>query len=645
MVAGILKTDPKFTDGKTFGVKEREQMRPRRRQSVTDWADEKRYLPAGSVEPGKYKSARAPFQRGVQDAMSNPLIEDITLVAPTQILKTETELNFIGWIIENCPGPIMMMMSTEKLMKRTSRTRIQKMIDACPTLKVRYYKKGSDLLCKEFAGCVLIMTGANSTSELASTPIMYLIADEIDKYPEYLGNEADPLSLAEHRTDTFEKIRKRVYSSSPTIEQGLIWRKMQGADVLLRYHVPCPNCGTMQTFTFDRLKYLAEEEVIKDIWYECSSCGARIDEHQKRLMNDRGDWLPVFDEDHPDRGLWPPKAGRRISVAFHINALYSPWVSWEKIALKFIKAKENKITLQDFFNNYMAQAWKDTVGGGSETTVHNRCQDYPMYSVPEGAIILFGGLDVQDKCFYTTIRAFAPKAMTSWLVAAARLETWKDVEDFFFYSEYMRGTLPMLCALVAADTGFRTKEVYDFCVKWRGLVWPVKGDTKIDSEFSTTRLEKYPNGDFIPGGLVLYRLNTHHLKDEIWRRIYLPPEEDGGWNLCRKKDLPADYAKQICSESKTAVKKRGTTLHRYEWAPKYASAANHYLDDEVYMMALARIRRLQQFPVDAKPITGRRTAPAKSTAIGGQQGTPLRSAGGLKPAGPLGERRSRGERY
>jgi threonine dehydrogenase-like Zn-dependent dehydrogenase len=61
---------------------------------------------------------------------------------------------------------------------------------------------GNTMLSKEFAGGILIMTGANSAVGLRSKPARCIFLDEVDAYPASADDEGDPVSLAEARSST-----------------------------------------------------------------------------------------------------------------------------------------------------------------------------------------------------------------------------------------------------------------------------------------------------------------------------------------------------------------------------------------------------------------------------------------------------------
>ena len=64
--------------------------------SVSDWVDEHRYLdPLTSAEPGQWMTDRTPYLKGIMDAFIDPMLEDITIMASTQVGKTESMFNML----------------------------------------------------------------------------------------------------------------------------------------------------------------------------------------------------------------------------------------------------------------------------------------------------------------------------------------------------------------------------------------------------------------------------------------------------------------------------------------------------------------------------------------------------------------------
>ena len=82
--------------------------RPPKMQTVSEWADENRMLVSeSSSEPGPWRTDRAPYQREIMDAFTQPGIWKIVVMASAQVGKTELELNMMGRAIDLDPGPML----------------------------------------------------------------------------------------------------------------------------------------------------------------------------------------------------------------------------------------------------------------------------------------------------------------------------------------------------------------------------------------------------------------------------------------------------------------------------------------------------------------------------------------------------------
>mgnify|MGYP002717098516 FL=1 len=198
-----------------------------------------------------HRTVRTPYMREIMDRLSaGDTMQRIVFMKAAQVGATEAGNNWIGFAIHQAPGPMLAVQPTVELAKRNSRQRIDPLIDESPELRervkpARSRDAGNTMLSKEFAGGILIMTGANSAVGLRSTPARYIFLDEVDAYPASADEEGDPVTLAEARSLTFAHRRKVLLVSTPTI-RGLsrIEREYEVSDQR-RYFVPCPHCGAM----------------------------------------------------------------------------------------------------------------------------------------------------------------------------------------------------------------------------------------------------------------------------------------------------------------------------------------------------------------------------------------------------------------
>lgn len=567
-------------------------LRPPEQLTVSEWADRFRVLDSKtSAEPGGWRTSRTPYLQGIMDAFNNPDIEEIIFVKPTQVGGTESLQNIVGYIIAQDPAPALIVYPTLELAEFTSKNRVQPMIQLCPILAERYHEDASKILELQFDGMYIVLAGANSPASLASRPIRYLLMDEVDKFPPAAGKEADPRSLARERTKTFTFNKKIFQTSSPTIKRGPIWQAWEGADEQRRYYVPCPHCGHYQTLRFKQIKW---PEGVKEpadaqaqAWYECEECKGIITDAHKQGMVRSGRWQAE-----------KTGGGTRIT-AFHLNALYSPWVSFGGVAYEFLKSKDVPELLQNFVNSWLAEPWEQTEIKMNSDKVMERQSEYEEAVVPDGTVLITGGVDVQRTGLYYTIRAWG-RNMTSWNIAHGFAETWDQVEYVMNLPFHDQQGVAYQVNLAAIDSGDQTDEVYDFCAQNQEWAVPCKGSSNpMTSRFKVSTIDRV---DSKAHGLRLYLVDGSQYKDMIAGRLNRP-NGPGSWMVYNGCDR--DYAEQICAEEKV-LEKRGSREVEV-WRPKSSHAANHYLDAEVYAALAAdllQVRYLQAEENEPQPPPG-----------------------------------------
>ncbi len=577
--------------------------------TVSEWADKNRILdPMTSAEPGQWRTERTPYLRGIMDAFRNPLVEKITIMASTQVGKTECMLNMLGYAIDQDPGPTLMVMPREPDAKTASTTRVKPMIQISSALKGHCTSENDDLtkMQMKLDRMYIYFAGANSPAGLSGKPVRYLFRDETDKYPKFSGEEADPLELSSERTRTFWN-RKIVDCSTPTTESGYINREYDRSDKR-RYYVPCPHCGGYQVFYKIQIKVPETErdpERIKQLriaWYECIYCKGRIVDVMKQKMLLDGVWLPASVQLEPG-GKLPEKLDiPQVShVGFHINAIYSPWLTFSEIIAKWFAVQDRVELLMNFINSWLAEIWQEKVEETHPDQLRKLCRPYKKGVIPDGGIVLTAGIDVQKISFAIAIRAWGPHPH-SWLIREEIVTSWEEVEKIVFGTSYesaIPGVKPIGIRLAAVDTGYRTSEAYDFARKYKQFARAIKGKDQLTGvPYKVTKLDKYPNGVAIPGGLMLWLLDTTFFKDKI---SYLIKPEDSNckWNLYEN---PSDnYFNWFCSEHKVLKrdKKHGTV--REVWQLIKSSGNNHFWDAEIYAMAAAEMLGVYALREEDKP--------------------------------------------
>jgi phage terminase large subunit GpA-like protein len=534
------------------------------------------------------------------DAFTDPFVEEITVMAASQVGKTEAMYNMLGYIIDQDPGPTLIVLPRESDAKSISYKRVLPMIEDSLVLRNHLPKIMDDITKLEYYldRMILYFAGSNSPADLASRPIRYLFLDEVDKYPRFSGREADPIKLAQERQKTFWN-RKTIKVSTPTTREGYIFREYERSDKS-RYYVPCSFCGKFQVLVFAQVKWPQEEtsaEKIKNerlAWYECIHCAKHIADYHKNKMMLNGQWVPEGAE-IDGQGVVKGTIARSKHRGFWISSLYSPWLTWSDIASEFLKSKDYVELLMNFVNSWLADIWEENLGKTKPEEVAALALPYPKGIVPVGVRVLTAGVDVQKGHFYLTIRGWGVR-QESWLILATRVEEWDDVIDLLFKTRYpseQAGVEPFPVRLTCIDTGYRTDEVYEVCRAWRDIARPVKGQQYLSgATFRVTHIDKFPStGYMIPGGLSLWHIDTSYFKDKITRLVKNTKiEAPGGWHL--HKDPPEEYLKQFCAEHKVILRDRKTGKSREEWQLVSNHVKSHFFDTECYSVAAAEMIRV-----------------------------------------------------
>ena len=506
----------------------------------------------------------------MMDAVNDPKVESVVIMSAAQVGKTEIINNIIGYFIHQDPSPILLLQPTLQMGEAWSKDRLMPMArdskvfgDLISTDKKR--DGGNTILHKSFPGGHITIAGANSPASLASRPIRIVMMDEVDRYPLSAGEEGDPVNLARKRTTTFWN-RKIVMVSTPTIKgQSRISAAYESSDKR-QYHVPCPQCGHMQVLAWKGVSW--PEKQPEKAHYICLENGCIITDADKPKMLQDGKWLATA-----------PFSG---AAGFHLNELYSPWVSFAEIACNFLEAKKMPETLKTFTNTALAETWDaDQEGEGVEQHIlQQRCEKYRY--APYGVLFLTCGVDVQNDRIEGEILGWG-KQYESWSVDyfvihgnPALPEIWNRLQEKLEAVVLHQSGLPMKIFTTCIDSGGHyTDEVYRFCTRVRGglRVFAVKGA----SQMGKILVSKPTNNNRFR--VKLYMVATDTAKELIYSRLKIEKPGPGYCHFPMHYD--DEFFKQLTSEKFMQVFEKGRTRHLW----KKTRPRNEALDCRVYNLA------------------------------------------------------------
>ena len=405
------------------------------------------------------------------DAITDESVKEVWIQKAAQIGWTEILNNVIGYHVHQDPAPMLLVQPTLEMAESWSKDRFSPMVRDTPALAERIADpksrdSGNTLLHKKFTGGHLTVAGANSPSGLASRPIRIVLFDEVDRYPASAGTEGDPISLGRKRTATFWS-RKVLAGSTPTIKgSSRIEAGFESGDQRF-YFVPCPHCGEFQRLVWAQVKWPEGQPELAE--YVCVHCAAILTEADKPEMLQAGEWRGT----KPFNGI----------ASFHISELYSPWSTWAEMAVAFVQAKRFPETLQTWINTALGETYEERGEQVETVGLASRREPYTAQSIPQGALMLTAGVDVQDDRLEVTVVAFGRDEET-WVVEHAVLRgdpgndsLWNDLDGFLSRKRETEDGRPLLIEAAAVDSGGHfTQQVYAYCAKRKSRrIWAIKG--------------------------------------------------------------------------------------------------------------------------------------------------------------------------
>ena len=566
----------------TDGEKEIWQRKPA--VSVSQWAVKNRVVIRGPKQ-GPWSNDFAPYAVGAMDLFNEPYVQKIVLKWAPQTIKTSTAINMLMYAIDYDPDDALYVMPDEKNAKKLARKQIIPTLKGSPAIARLISPRFDDVTAAHVSfqnGMDLDLAWATSAAELASNAYRYLFLDETGKWPALAGREGDPLYLAEIRTTAYPHTKKIVIFSSPNEETDAISRAESECDQHWVYLAKCPACGHEQQMRFRHYvwpegasyKTIRRQKLAR---YQCEHCPMTWTDHLRNRAVAAGRW-------HIELGA---EIARPQSVSLHLPVYYSPLVSLSDSVAAYLQGKTDRAKMKIFVTQHKAQEWKEVIEKPEESRILKaRCELAPQ-TVPEEAIALSCGIDVQKYGFWFAVRAWA-RDFSSWLIHYGQLPRWPDVEALLFESSYpVAGSdQRMRIWRCAMDTGgggkyqdmTMTEETYWWIRKngvGRGCrVYATKGSSRplIGKVHLNKPLDRTPSGKPLPGGLQLFTLDTEKLKDMVHYRLN-NAAENGPQAAYLHKETGQDYVRQL-----TAEEKRRDRKGHEEWIQ--IRADNHLLDCE-----------------------------------------------------------------
>lgn len=668
---------------------------PERPPTVWEWASRHLVLPdSESSSQGGFDRERAGlFRRWLDVIAARRMRRQLTATDPyadrterlwgitsAQLGKTVNGIfTAASWQALHFPHlPMGIIWPRLELKKSQIRGRLEPLWQATPQLAALmppidsedYSRRIGDRMWRLEHGLRIRMLCGSIANDLRANPLASIYCDEYDALPLDVGDQGNPLRLAEDRGRTWGADFLIVGKTTPTTVEGHGWRTLcQGTHE--RLLITCPECQGMDWLNPDQVMPLEDVDPTtlrrKDLaaWC-CRWCGSRHRTDTVARMRVAavaadswccGTW--EITEDHP-RGLWSPLAefdgnGRLVGAipppdsetrSYQLNILYGKvWTLGRFLSEQQQAMAGSEEDQRAFWNTARAEVWlpqgladiSDEEKRGIEITGRARA------TVPAAATWLALMFDQQGNTdrlvwFPWVLRAIGPGG-ESWLIDCGKVDAaqddatggWAGVDRLCNQQWPKEGAGPMrasICIMDGANGNLATR-VRGWAAQEPGrrrLIW---GNARLKSDepwklYVPGKRAKIPWPNAVRG----YELNSNYWRDRVDERRRRVPGAPGWW---LPEDPPAYYLRSVWDSEVRAVVQRQVTGQGVReiiaWQPAQQADSkgaitfrrdNHWWDCEVAIAAMSSVMGWDDSGLSRNRKTIKRKFGAITT-IGGRQ--------------------------
>lgn len=562
---------------------------------MSEWADKHRILSSeSSAEPGQWITDKAPYEREIMDAISDPDVPRVCVQKAAQIGITDSAiLNPIGYFAMEEPCPMLVVQPTIEMAGTFSTDRLAPMIRDSPALEKlfgdpRSRDSGNTRARKAFPGGFVAMGGANSAASLSGRPVRVVLLDDVDRFPTSAGTEGNPLQLAIARTSAFWN-RKAVIVSSPGIAGvSHIEREMEQS-TKEHWNLPCPECGLFQVLQWDRVRF-------SDFTHGCEGCGEYFQKFE--WLANKGRWIATRPTD---------ERGQPVLIrGFYLSGLYNPWIEWEILYVEWLRAlraeEEGDIEPLKAFKNTRLGLLHEESGQKVDIDLFTKRREVYTLGKPEldaeippGVLVLTAGVDVHERTINYEVVGWG-RGRESWGIEYGILdgdpreaEVWTLLDDYVFRRIFATfdGKF-MRVKKMAVDSGYAADFVYAYTKPRQPRAISVRGEGGLGKPFikGAGSLTKSNQAR-------LFTLGVDTGKEEIVNRLVVEKPGPGFCHFPCGEPLPdgsnaavrgydEEYFKGLTAERRIVKAKNG--FHTYIWM-KRLSQRNEPFDCRNYALA------------------------------------------------------------
>lgn len=524
-----------------------------------------------SAVPGRIRLY--PFQRGIADAVGDPLLERVTILKSARIGYTTILVGSIAHFVVNDPSLVLTYLPSEDMAKSFVTSDLEPTFEDSPALNGRLSgdqvkgggRNRTTMLMRQFTGGTLKILSAETPRSFRAHNARVVIMDEVDSMT--ATKEGHPIPLAVRRTSQFAD-RKIIIGSTPDdVETSYVIAEYEKSDQRV-FEIQCVECDDFSEVVWADIHW-PEGEPEKAYW-SCPKCGCDIDHKHKSTMVARGRW----------RITKPEVKGH---AGFKINSLSSPLptADWGMLAQEFLAAKHDPALLKPFVNTILGEGWRTDSDRFDDADLQATAEPFGLggpeqNEFPEDVLLVTAGIDMQDDRGEITYLGFNEAGQIFVLdhdVVYGSYEDdgfWSDVDALLKqrWRHPLGGEIGIEAVCIDSSSGSHMPFVYAFVKpRMRRRIMAIKGDGGRRPFIVRSKTQKKDP---------LWIVGVDSIKDVILNRV------QHGKIFRFSKDLPEVWYEQFAGEQAIVKMDRGRPVRK--WIP-VPGRRNEALDCVVYGLA------------------------------------------------------------
>lgn len=341
-------------------------LRPAARMTVSEWANEHRYLDTPGAYTGRWVNDTTPYLREVMDTLTSLDHTGCVLVGPARSGKSDIVFNWIGYSLDCDPIDMRIYLQTKFWAEDWSQGDLTRSFEAHAPGKVSPFKRhllpgkhNNTLLRKRFISGMRLNLSWPAITELSGKTVGRVAANDYDHMEQNVNGMGPPWPMMKKRTASFKQYGMTYAESTPAfavtdpnwisnslhqappVEAGVLTIYNQGDRRRWYWKCPGDDCGEWFEPEFDLFVYDmgagSNAKIAQTVKMRCPCCEHLIDETDRPALNRNGRWLKdgqTIDRDDVIHG-----EGEKNDIAsFWLKGPAAFLQSWSGMVLEYLNA-------------------------------------------------------------------------------------------------------------------------------------------------------------------------------------------------------------------------------------------------------------------------------------------------------------------